>query len=772
MIIETDISLLTKHEVQTGINHTFLDLSASVREVTAELIGKFILKQPELIDNFYDTLSARILDTSVSVRKRIIRFFYDLCITFSDFPKKTDIYMKIMRRINDEESVQRLVMEVFLNIWFTPCNNKSVLLQKVTSIINTVGSCDELNLDSFQKLVCSLCKSQMNKTGSEIKEGTENSLFLAFKQLIQHLVKNLPKCNANVITSLRILLIFSQIEPQLIVEYARILQPYLNSNHNTKITSITAQIFKQIVPVIPQKKLPFLYELEEDLMKLILKHDHVVVANNEDIQLNTVKAIGSLCLRHNEFLLNSALKEFYHCALISEEISFSIKLSVLKNIEMYIVEVNNINVATHGSKVLTEEDLKRIEVSSGVATSTIQYYVKDILQSYLHSNFQIRQVTVRLIQMILQQGVTHPVQIVPYLICMSSDTETVVSNSADKQLLEINRTYPGYIKAKSSLGLKLSYQLQKRLHSIGMIRGFKINSTNEHPLAMNGFLYSLLRGFKQQRRSFILNILKQFDEDDMNFSLSYLLYLADNLAYFIYTTQEELLFLIHHIDRIVAYSGGCILKSFKQGLKTEDQEISNYSTTSEASFIDKEDENETVLLEQLPDNISSLQRCLTASQRFLLLLLLKQYLKQIYGVTDYKSQQYCPMDSTKLYEKPINRRKHLKFDPKPIINQLEQESLLRSSDANERKRLVHQYLYFKQLMLEYDSTDPDTETNENRSTSDCLTTNHISQPSELKRKQSRDSGQQKVKINKRRRKRQKFSYSCNEDYDTEEFDSE
>lgn len=71
--------------------------------------------------------------------------------------------------------------------------------------------------------------------------------------------------------------------------------------------------------------------------------------DNEDIQLNTVKAVGSFCLRYNEYFLNDVLKEFYHHALVSEEVSFSMKLSVLRNIEMYITEVN-INIAASDSK--------------------------------------------------------------------------------------------------------------------------------------------------------------------------------------------------------------------------------------------------------------------------------------------------------------------------------------------------------------------------------------------------------------------------------------
>lgn len=112
------------------------------------------------------------------------------------------------------------------------------------------------------------------------KQEIQNSLVLAFKQIIQHLIKNLPNDTEDVITSLRLLLVFSQIEPQLIVEYARILQPYLNSYYDSKIISIIAQIFEQIVPLIPQQKSLFLYELEEDLMKLVMKHDYSVVASS------------------------------------------------------------------------------------------------------------------------------------------------------------------------------------------------------------------------------------------------------------------------------------------------------------------------------------------------------------------------------------------------------------------------------------------------------------------------------------------------------------
>jgi cohesin loading factor subunit SCC2 len=148
---------------------------------------------------------------------------------------------------------------------------------------------------------------------------------------------------------------------------------------------------------------------------------------------------------------------------------------------------------------------------------------------------------------------------------MSTDCEKLVSHSADKQLLEIEKKYPGFIHTKSSLGIMLSYQLQKILQGNVIVRGSRVREPGEYPSALNGYLYSILRNSRQQRRALILNILKQFDEQ-MRTSLSYMLYLADNLAYFPYMVQDEPLFIVHHIDVMISVSGTNLLQSFREVL--------------------------------------------------------------------------------------------------------------------------------------------------------------------------------------------------------------
>lgn len=56
-------------------------------------------------------------------------------------------------------------------------------------------------------------------------------------------------------------------------------------------------------------------------------------------------------------------------------------------------------------------------------------------------------------------------------------------------------------------------------------------------------------------------------------------------------------------------------------------------TESTISALD-EDDDEDALLARVPDDTSQLQACLTAAQGCLLLLMLKQHLKDVYGLSD------------------------------------------------------------------------------------------------------------------------------------------
>ncbi|VEN62173.1 unnamed protein product, partial [Callosobruchus maculatus] len=661
-------------------------------------------------------------------------------------------------------------------------------------------------------------------------------LLLACRQIVNCLIKNIltleessvenSGSSQRLIACLTTLQLFAKIRPQLLVEHASTLQPYLGlkcqSLGDIQIISCVARMLELVVPLMEHPSDTFLAQLEEDAIKLVLQHDRPIVSSclsclgsiinkvthnyklirdcfkkyyeylikyktwlevdyiemlNEnkrraifrralfivgmllrhfdfkdpevlgdlspctkdevyetmmfflqrddiDIQANTLKAIGSICIRHYEFMLENQLKMFYHKQLTSEDAPLRMKIEVLVNIENYLVEENNrmIQQDLEWKKRSKDENLKEMgDVSSGMASTVIQLYLKEIMQSYLYHDMQVRQVALRVMQLVLEQGLVHPVHIVPYLICMSTDIEKVISHSADKQLLDIEKKYPGFIHTKSSLGIRLSYELQKIMQDNStIVRGSRVKEKGEYPTALNGYLYSILRNSRQQRRALILNILKQFDEQART-SLSYMLYLADNLAYFPYQVQDEPLFIFHHIDIMISVSGTNLLQSFREGLiMTEGQqkqmmESENNEATLHTipaiSALDEDDEDEEMLLSRVPEDTSQLQACITAAQGCFLLLMLKQHIKDVYGLSDGKIQLYSPSEPAKAYEKAITRRSNALFNPKSTLHKLKEGDPSTCLDDDGRRDLIRQYLDFKQLMLQLDPDDPDDEEN-------------------------------------------------------------
>lgn len=127
------------------------------------------------------------------------------------------------------------------------------------------------------------------------------------------------------------------------------------------------------------------------------------------------------------------------------------------------------------------------------------------------------------------------------------------------------------------------------------------------------------------------------------------------------------------------------------------------------SLVDEEDdeEDEETILARLPGDTTLLREYITASQGFLLLLTLRQHLKDLYGFSDAKIGQYSPSEAAKVYEKAVNRKNNLLFKPKATLQRLKEGVSTVELDSDGRKKLVKEYLDFKQLMLKYDPEEPD-----------------------------------------------------------------
>ena len=53
-----------------------------------------------------------------------------------------------------------------------------------------------------------------------------------------------------------------------------------------------------------------------------------------------------------------------------------------------------------------------------MASTVIQVYLKQVLESFFHTNHQVRLAALGVTTLILKQGLVHPVQVVYYLMCL------------------------------------------------------------------------------------------------------------------------------------------------------------------------------------------------------------------------------------------------------------------------------------------------------------------------------------------------------------------
>lgn len=124
MIAEVDPSILAQKEVPEGVQQSFAEVSISLRATTIDMIGKCVIKRPDLFGYYYGMLSMWIRDTSVSVRKQIIKIFRDICIVYPKFEKVPEICVKMIKLADEDVRVRKMIADAFIQMWFTPCADR------------------------------------------------------------------------------------------------------------------------------------------------------------------------------------------------------------------------------------------------------------------------------------------------------------------------------------------------------------------------------------------------------------------------------------------------------------------------------------------------------------------------------------------------------------------------------------------------------------------------------------------------------------------------
>ncbi|PRP84253.1 hypothetical protein PROFUN_08273 [Planoprotostelium fungivorum] len=263
--------------------------------------------------------------------------------------------------------------------------------------------------------------------------------------------------------------------------------------------------------------------------------------------------------------------------------------------------------------LLTEED-KRIKSLShtentrgGLDHGMVQPFLPEILKSLYDKAPTVRQAALQTATLICRHGLSNPTDIIPCTIALCTDRSQGTTTKAMALLTFIAEKHSNFLQLRFCDGLRESYEFQKKSYPSAFI-----NSTGTGQA--EPFMSPVYQLFKPKSKYHVLqSVLRNFEDENKD-KLPYLKYVTETLATLPYATEDEVLFVIYHTNRLISLHSSPVQQYIKSVVK----------------------DNPT------PPMNTQLKEQTVSMARLSFLLLLKSTLKNYYSLTDTKCISFVP----------------------------------------------------------------------------------------------------------------------------------
>ncbi|VFQ68533.1 unnamed protein product [Cuscuta campestris] len=426
-------------------------------------------------------------------------------------------------------------------------------------------------------------------------------------------------------------------------------------------------------------------------------------AEDYGIKVRSLQALGYVLIARPDFMLRDDVGNILE-ATLSASTDTHLKMQSLQNMYEYLLDAESqmgVVNETGGSEANNSTDSRHcVPVASGAGDTNIcggivQFYWDKILGRSLDANEQVRQSALKIMEIVLRQGLVHPITCVPYLIALETDPYEQNSKLAHHMLMNMNEKYPSFFENRLGDGLRMSFQFMQATGGASDRQYAKAqykvpgnvppnSDTGSFTLARLGVsrVYKLIRGNRVSRNKFMASVVRKFDTpicDDV--VIPFLIYCTEILALLPFTMPDEPLYLIHTINRVIQVRAGNVetnLKVFlhllqggelningKRNVQKDAAQSVMYQTRATVGSVVMEEEFKAdqgceyhvpLDLNDLssgnPHVVSSVdlqkfQADFLQAGALQLLLRLKRHLKIIYGLNDARCQAYSPNEPPK-----------------------------------------------------------------------------------------------------------------------------
>ncbi|KAI8548414.1 hypothetical protein RHMOL_Rhmol07G0271800 [Rhododendron molle] len=458
-------------------------------------------------------------------------------------------------------------------------------------------------------------------------------------------------------------------------------------------------------------------------LKLFKKYLH---AEDFIIKARSLQALGYVLIARPEYMLEKDVGKILE-ATLSSGTDVRLKLQALQNIYEYLLDAESqmgtektSNVASHPMDAGHSVPVAAGAGDTNICGGIIQLYWDNILGRCLDENEQVRQSAVKIVEIVLRQGLVHPITCVPFLIALETDPQEGNSKLTHHLLMNMNEKYPAFFERRLGDGLQMSLifirsmagssenpNTRVQLKVPESMKGtFESGSFNYARLGVSR-IYKLIRGNRISRNKFMSSVVRKFDTPIWNNSvIPFLMYCTEILALLPFTLPDEPLYLIYAINRVIQVRAGTLEANMKaflhlwqedakklhgngitqpQGpscqpvcnqttpmglngtleVESGDQPVSNHSEPMYQNLHPRNSYNTYHISE---DDLQKIQADCLSATALQLLLKLKRHLKILYSLNDARCQEFSPTEPIKLGE--VLSRQNISFNLTEIRTEL------------------------------------------------------------------------------------------------------
>ncbi|QRW20097.1 proline-rich protein Rad9 protein [Rhizoctonia solani] len=289
LIVTKDSSILkqARANVRRAIENHLMDSSPQVRDAAIDLIGKYLVLSPELVDDYYPQIANRIADTGLVVRKRVIKLLKNLYGLTDNHQRRVDICTKLVLRLFDEDDgIKDLAISTIEELWFCdiPESNSGKRVnsretgtstsRSMTGKISVIMGVNANFRDRHSPL-----EDMLHEIISRKNDRDSSAIVRQYVDVCDALTDSLVDAQEipgfSVVNCIRTVHVFTAAHPTVMsTRKAVVLLPYLkngSTGDDHAIADYLLKIFRSCIPRMPTGTSKFGTELQQTLEPMVIK---------------------------------------------------------------------------------------------------------------------------------------------------------------------------------------------------------------------------------------------------------------------------------------------------------------------------------------------------------------------------------------------------------------------------------------------------------------------------------------------------------------------